>query len=202
MLMKEQGGPEGKFPHSQSNYYPARAEDKARLICLIKYLSRKSPLMRTAVPAQRRSWTPTFSLRVSVCVQQMYNMCSYIHKQEQRVVGCFPEAGGFHDLHRQGCNADTSSCYPKRNTVNWETLSYIVSWTWNETIMMCFKCRRSALIWYLHPNWVNGEGITTHFILYVVPPFWVTKSNWTIGCSAVPWPGVCYSLIISFTGSR
>ena len=38
-------------------------------------------------------------------------------------------------------------------------------WTWNETLVMGFECRLSA--WfdlYLHPNRVNGLGITTHFI--------------------------------------
>ncbi len=41
---------------------------------------------------------------------------------------------------------------------------------WNK---MCFNCRLSALIWgYLHPNQVNGVGITTvcicasHFVLW------------------------------------
>ena len=35
---------------------------------------------------------------------------------------------------------------------------------------MCFKCRLSALIsGYLHPNQVNGVGITTHFICVVIP---------------------------------
>ena len=42
-----------------------------------------------------------------------------------------------------------------------------------------------------------GVGITT---LYTWSPLF--KSNWTIGCSAVPWPGVYYSLVISFTSLR
>ena len=64
---------------------------------------------------------------------------------------------------------------------------------WNK---MCFKCRLSALIrGYLHPDQVNGAGVTTHFILF--PPFWGTKGIWTVGCSAAPCPAVCSSLIIS-----
>ncbi len=39
---------------------------------------------------------------------------------------------------------------------------YPPQWISNETNKMCFNCRLSALIWgYLHPNQVNGVGITT-----------------------------------------
>ena len=58
-------------------------------------------------------------------------------------------------------------------------------WILNETIKMCFKCRLSALIWgYLHPNQVNGVGITTHFICG--PPFLRDQmylDNWLLSCS-------------------
>ena len=59
------------------------------------------------------------------------------------------------------------------------------------------KCRLSALIWgYLNPNQVNGVGIATHFIrgfLFLGNQKYL--DNWL---SAVPWRGVCSSLIISF----
>ena len=58
-------------------------------------------------------------------------------------------------------------------------------WIWNETIKMCFKCRLWALIWgYLHPNQMNGVGITTHFIC--ASTFLRDQKyldNWLLSCS-------------------
>ena len=53
---------------------------------------------------------------------------------------------------------------------------------------------------YLHPNQVNGVGITT--VSICASHFLRDQRYGTIDCSAVPWPGVCYSLIISFIRSR
>ncbi len=50
---------------------------------------------------------------------------------------------------------------------------------------MCFNCRLSALIWgYLHPNQVNGVGITT--VCICASHLLRDQSNGTIGFSAVP----------------
>ena len=48
---------------------------------------------------------------------------------------------------------------------------------------MCFKCRLWALIWgYLHPNRVNGVGITTHFICAFHFDSWQKQQNefWSV----------------------
>lgn len=52
---------------------------------------------------------------------------------------------------------------------------------------------------YVHSDLVKFVGITA-CLIYVVPP--LTKGNWTIGFSAVPWPSVYYSLIISFRSKQ
>ncbi|CDQ77739.1 unnamed protein product [Oncorhynchus mykiss] len=53
----------------------------------------------------------------------------------------------------------------------------------------------------IHKN-IARYGVYSTSILYTVRPIntWIftNKSNWTIRCSAYPWPGVCYSLISSF----
>lgn len=45
--------------------------------------------------------------------------------------------------------------------------------------------------------WVNGVGIAG-ITLFVCG----TKFNWTVGCSNVPWSGVCYSHIISLKSKQ
>lgn len=73
---------------------------------------------------------------------------------------------------------------------------------WNEIIKMCLNWRLSTLIeGFGRIYCMSNIGVRDNFYL-IQSQLWCLINIWTVGCSAIPWPDVCYSLFSSFTSSR